>query len=61
MSKLAKSEVKTFSSEKELNSFLRSGVVSEIIALIPKMTHFVIFYIPVEIQVKKTKKGVENG
>ena len=53
-----KSEFKTFSSEKDLNAFLRTGEVGEIIAIVPKMSHFVIFYLPKEVETKtlKTKK-----
>ena len=59
MADYSTSEVKTFTSERDLNDFLRSGSVGEIIAIVPKVTYFVIFYTPksAEVTIKKTKKG----
>jgi hypothetical protein len=58
MLKFSKSEVKLFYSEKELNDFIRSGAIDEIISIVPKMTHFVIFYLPKEgINLQKNKSS----
>lgn len=45
---LTKSKCKTFQSEKDLNDFIASGVIGHLIAILPKMSHFVIFYISKE-------------
>lgn len=53
-----KSQCLTFVSEKDMNGFLRSGEVGHLISIVPKMSHFVIFYIPkgeIKIEIAQTE------
>jgi len=61
MSRLAKSELRVFKDEKDLNAFLREGNVGEIIGLyLKKNESFVLFFLPYEPQKIIPKKGLKH-
>jgi hypothetical protein len=56
-----KSQCLTFVSEKDANEFLRSGRVGYLISIVPKMSHFVVFFIPKdEIKIEMAQTEVKQ-
>lgn len=66
MSKYANTEMKVFASEKDVNAFLKSGEVGQIVGLyLKKNESFVLFYLRdepvVEIKKEAPKKELRKG